>query len=61
MLATLISSIDVIPMTRYEYKKKIQETTYMCDKKDRGFYFPNIHIWLSEDNFYKYFKLISED
>lgn len=61
MLATLMSNIDVIPMTRYEYKKKINETTYVSDKKDCGFYFPNIHVWLSEDNFYKYFKLINED
>mgnify|MGYP006896664667 CR=1 FL=1 len=46
MTANLKQPLDVIPMTRYEYKKKIKETTYMCDNKDSGFYFPNINIWL---------------
>lgn len=57
MIAVPIKNIDVIPMTKYEYKNKLKKVSHLEYKWIKGFYFTDIHIWLSEDNFYKYFKL----
>lgn len=61
MKATLISDIDVIPMTKYEYNKTMKNVAHLEHKWVYGFYIPCIHTWLSEDNFHEFFIIINED
>lgn len=57
MYATLKNSIDVVEMTRYDYQIKTNNTAHLEDKSRDGFYLLGINIWMSKDDFYKYFKL----
>ena len=39
MIAVPIKNIDVIPMTKYEYKNKLKEVAHLEYKWIKGFYF----------------------
>lgn len=56
-----INQIDCIPMTKYDYCKNIKKcTSYLEDKQINGYYIPGLNLWITEDNFNKYFSLIDD-
>lgn len=57
MHAILKKDINVVEMTRYEYQLKNNNTAHLEDKNRDGFYLVDINVWLSKDDFHKYFKL----
>lgn len=61
MKTRFINSIDVIPMTKYEYNKNKNKVAHIEQKREHGFYLAPIHIWLPDILFNKYFELLDED
>jgi hypothetical protein len=62
MKATLIKNLDVVPMTKYDYRILMKRVAHVEYKREKGFLIKSLnHIWLSEDTFFEYFKLMDEN